>query len=149
MAKSIIFFDIDGTLLSETTHLIPESTKLALKEARKNGIKAGVVSIRSLRPFPYLAFCESLSKVKAVAFLDRSLPAGAMGMLYNEGVAALYHGTNKPVVSNYIYGLGGRDLTQSNLQEILKELQANAKAGKLTHPTQQFIGLRGPKLGFN
>lgn len=37
MAKSIIFFDIDGTLLSETTHLIPESTKLALKEARKNG----------------------------------------------------------------------------------------------------------------
>lgn len=70
-------------------------------------------------------------------------------MLYNEGVAALYHGANKPMVSNYIYGLGGRDLTQSNLQEILKELQANAKVGKLTHPTQQFIGLRGPKLGFN
>ena len=37
MTKSIIFFDIDGTLLSETTHLIPNSTKLALKEARKNG----------------------------------------------------------------------------------------------------------------
>ncbi|WP_294156239.1 HAD family hydrolase [uncultured Clostridium sp.] len=37
MTKSIIFFDIDGTLLSETTHLIPDSTKLALKEARKNG----------------------------------------------------------------------------------------------------------------
>ncbi|WP_294406348.1 HAD family hydrolase [uncultured Clostridium sp.] len=37
MTKSIIFFDIDGTLLSETTHLIPDSTKVALKEARKNG----------------------------------------------------------------------------------------------------------------
>ncbi|WP_297811410.1 2-oxoacid:ferredoxin oxidoreductase subunit alpha [uncultured Helicobacter sp.] len=126
-----------------------ESARIAAKESRKNGIKAGVVSIRSLRPFPYSAFCESLNQVKAVAFLDRSLPAGAMGMLYNEGVASLYQSSNKPVVSNYIYGLGGRDLTQIHLQEIFKELQVDAKAGKLTHPTQQFIGLRGPKLGFN
>lgn len=126
-----------------------ESARIAAKEARKNGIKAGVLSIRVLRPFPYIAFGEALSKVKAVAFLDRSLPAGAMGMLYNEGVSALYHTNNKPVVSNYIYGLGGRDLTQNHLQEIFKELDANVKAGKLTHPAQQFIGLRGPKLGFN
>ena len=33
-----------------------ESARIATKEARKNGIKAGVVSIGSLRPFPYLAF---------------------------------------------------------------------------------------------
>lgn len=37
MEKSIIFFDIDGTLLSETTHIVPESTKLALKKAKDNG----------------------------------------------------------------------------------------------------------------
>ena len=37
MDKKIIFFDIDGTLLSETTHQIPESTKLALKVAREQG----------------------------------------------------------------------------------------------------------------
>ncbi|EEO25402.1 2-oxoacid:ferredoxin oxidoreductase subunit alpha [Helicobacter winghamensis] len=126
-----------------------ESARVAVKEARKNGIKAGVVSIRVLRPFPYQEFCVALQGVKAVAFLDRSLPAGAMGMLFNEGVAALYSGANKPVASNYIYGLGGRDLTQSHLQEIIKELQENARVGKLTHPAQQFIGLRGPKLGFN
>lgn len=37
MKESIIFFDIDGTLLSETTHLVPESTKIALKKAKENG----------------------------------------------------------------------------------------------------------------
>lgn len=37
VTKSIIFFDIDGTLLSETTHIVPESTKLALKKAKDNG----------------------------------------------------------------------------------------------------------------
>ena len=125
-----------------------ESARIAAKKARENGIKAGVVSIRVLRPFPYEALGEALKNCKAVAFLDRSLPAGAMGMLFNEGVAALYAMANKPIVSNYIYGLGGRDLTQNHLQEIFKELDADCKAGKLTHKTQQFIGLRGPKLGY-
>ncbi|MDE5603176.1 MAG: 2-oxoacid:ferredoxin oxidoreductase subunit alpha, partial [Helicobacter sp.] len=122
-----------------------ESARIAAKEVRKKGIKAGVLSIRVLRPFPYKEFGEALNNAKAVAFLDRSLPAGAMGMLFNEGVASLYQVDNKPVVSNYIYGLGGRDLTQEHLQEIYEELNADAKAGKITHKTQQFIGLRGPK----
>ncbi len=126
-----------------------ESARIAAKKARENGIKAGVVSIRVLRPFPYKALGEALKNCKAVAFLDRSLPAGAMGMLFNEGVAALYAMDGKPIVSNYIYGLGGRDLTQNHLQEIFNELNNNAKAGKLTHKTQQFVGLRGPKLGYN
>ena len=125
-----------------------ESARIAAKKARENGIKAGVVSIRVLRPFPYEALGEALKNCKAIAFLDRSLPAGAMGMLFNEGVAALYAMANKPIVSNYIYGLGGRDLTKNHLQEIFKELDADCKAGKLTHKTQQFIGLRGPKLGY-
>ena len=36
MKRKIIFFDIDGTLLSETTHKIPESTKIAIKKAQEN-----------------------------------------------------------------------------------------------------------------
>ncbi|EES89221.1 2-oxoacid:ferredoxin oxidoreductase subunit alpha [Helicobacter canadensis] len=126
-----------------------ESARIAAQRAREKGIKAGVVSIRVLRPFPYEELGKALKNCKAVAFLDRSLPAGAMGMLFNEGVAALYAMDNKPIVSNYIYGLGGRDLTQNHLEEIFKELDSDAKAGKLTHKTQQFIGLRGPKLGYN
>lgn len=126
-----------------------ESARIAAQKAREQGIKAGVVSIRVLRPFPYEQLSKALQNCKAVAFLDRSLPAGAMGMLFNEGVAALYAMDKKPIVSNYIYGLGGRDLTQNHLEEIFKELDCDAKAGKLTHKTQQFIGLRGPKLGYN
>ncbi|RAX57488.1 2-ketoisovalerate ferredoxin oxidoreductase [Helicobacter monodelphidis] len=127
-----------------------ESARIAAKEARKQGIKAGVVSLRVLRPFPYDIVGEALKNCKAVAFLDRSLPAGAMGMLYNECVSALYQveGGRKPIVTNYIYGLGGRDLKQSDLAEIYVTLNNDAKTGKKSVPTQQFIGLRGPKLGF-
>ena len=37
MKKSVLFFDIDGTLLSEKTGKIPESAVQALHEARRRG----------------------------------------------------------------------------------------------------------------
>ena len=128
-----------------------ESARIAAAEARKQGIKAGVVSIRALRPFPYKQVADALKNCKAIAMLDRSSPAGTMGMLFNEvGVTVLQNSVaNKPILSNYIYGLGGRDMTQEMLLDIYKDLDANAKAGKLTHATQQFIGLRGTKMAFN
>ncbi|PAF54042.1 2-ketoisovalerate ferredoxin oxidoreductase [Helicobacter sp. 13S00482-2] len=127
-----------------------ESARVAAKKARENGIKAGVVTIRVFRPFPYQELGEILKNLKAIAIMDKSLPAGAMGALFNEVAASLYQvqGTKHPVLSNYIYGLGERDLTQVDLMSIYSELDQNAKASKLTHPTQQFIGLRGPKLSF-
>lgn len=127
-----------------------ESARVAAKTARKNGIKAGVVSVKVFRPFPYALVGDALKHTKAVGIMDKSLPAGAMGALFNEVGAALYQVPDSahPVLSNYIYGLGERDITQVDLVEIFKELDANAKAGKLTHPTQQFIGLRGPKMSF-
>lgn len=127
-----------------------ESARVAAKTARKNGIKAGVVSLKVFRPFPYALVGDALKHTKAVGIMDKSLPAGAMGALFNEVGAALYQvlDSARPVLSNYIYGLGERDITQVDLVEIFKELDSNAKAGKLTHPTQQFIGLRGPKMSF-
>jgi len=125
-----------------------ETATIVAKMMREDGIKAGVVSPRLIRPWPYEKIQKALSKVKAVACLDRSNPNGALGMLYNEVTATLYQSDNHPVISNYIYGLGGRDFTIDHAKEIYKELDANAKEGKLTTPLQQFIGLRGPKLSF-
>ena len=126
-----------------------ESAEVAAKELReKEGIKAGVVALRVLRPFPLEELRDALKNVKAIACLDRSAPGGTLGMLFNEVSAAMYHSENRPVINNYIYGLGGRDMTIENLKEIFKEAKANADAGKLTTPLQQFSGLRGPKLAF-
>lgn len=41
-----IFFDIDGTLVSFKTHLIPDSTVEALKAAKKNGVKIFIATGR-------------------------------------------------------------------------------------------------------
>jgi len=126
-----------------------ESAIKAANDLRESeGIKAGVVAPRVIRPFPFEEVKEVLSNVKAIATLDRSAPGGTFGALYNEISGAMYQSDNKPIINNYIYGLGGRDMTQNDLKEIFRDIKKNADAGKLTTPLQQFSGLRGPKLSF-
>ncbi len=126
-----------------------ESAVQAAKDLRESeGIKAGVVATRVIRPFPFEEVQSALKGVKAIATLDRSAPGGTLGMLYNEVSASMYQSEHRPVISNYIYGLGGRDMTQKELKEIFSDTKKNADAGKLVTPLQQFSGLRGPKLSF-
>ena len=126
-----------------------ETARVAAEELRKEeGIKAGVVAPRVFRPFPFDEIRDALANVKAVAVLDRSAPMGAMGALFNEISAAMYTTPNRPLITNFIYGLGGRDFPVSEAKRIFKEQKAHADAGYITTPIQQFSGVRGPKLGF-
>lgn len=118
------------------------------QELRDQGIKAGVVGLRVVRPFPFKEIGDALKGLKAIAALDRSSPNGAPGMLFNEIAGALFNTDARPALSGYVYGLGGRDLTKEHLRDLFKELKANADAGKVTTQLQQFIGVRGPKLAF-
>jgi len=125
-----------------------ETAREVASEMRENGIKAGVVAPRVIRPFPFMAIADALKDVKSIAALDRSAPGGAAGMLFNEIAGALFNTDSKALLSGYIYGLGGRDLLKSDIANLYKELQANVEAGKLLTQQQQFIGVRGPKLSF-
>jgi len=125
-----------------------ETARVAAQQLREEGIKAGVVAPRCFRPFPFDEIRDALENTKAVAVLDRSAPMGAMGALFNEVSAALYTTPNRPLVTNFIYGLGGRDFSVEDAKVIFKEQKAHADAGYITTPIQQFSGVRGPKLGF-
>jgi len=125
-----------------------ETAREVATEMRAKGIKAGVIGIRVIRPFPFMQMQEALKGLKAIATLDRSAPGGAAGMLFNEIAGSMYNLETRPMISGKIYGLGGRDLTKAHLVELFTELQANVDAGKITTPLQQFVGVRGPKLSF-
>lgn len=125
-----------------------ETAREVATEMRTKGIKAGVVGMRVIRPFPFEQIQEILKDVKAIGTLDRSSPNGAPGMLFNEIAGALFNADTNALLSGYVYGLGGRDLTKQHLTDLFTELQANIDAGKVTTPLQQFIGVRGPKLAF-
>ena len=125
-----------------------ETAREVATEMRAKGIKAGVVGIRVFRPIAFTEIIDALQGVKAIAALDRSSPNGAAGALFNEIAGALFNTDTKALLSGYVYGLGGRDLTKAHLTALFSELQANVDAGKITTQLQQFIGVRGPKLAY-
>ncbi len=147
MVEEYFMDDADVAIVALGT-TVDTAVFVAEKLRKEKGMKVGVVAPRLIRPWPHEQIVQALKGVKAIGALDRSSPNGAMGMLYNELAGSLYQSDDQPVLTNYIYGLGGRDFTVEHAEEIYQELLANAEAGKPTTPLQQFVGLRGPKLSF-
>ncbi len=106
------------------------SAKEVIKEFRAKGIKAGLLKIRVFRPFPEKEIADILENMKAVAVIDRSDGfAGTGGPLFAEIKSALYDREKRPVVADYIAGLGGREVTHKIVTEIFEETAAAAKSG--------------------
>ncbi|MBI5231698.1 MAG: pyruvate ferredoxin oxidoreductase [Coriobacteriales bacterium] len=100
------------------------------RELREQGVKAGVLKVRCFRPFPAAEIAEALKGVKAVAVLDRSESFGAEGgPLYLETRSALYDLDARPAVVNYIYGLGGSDVTLDLMRRVYGDLSDIAGGG--------------------
>ncbi len=95
--------------------LIGSSTgtaKAAVDQLRSEGKKVGLIKIRVFRPFPMEELAVALSRVKAVAVMDKAESFSACGgPLFAETRSALYDVDNRPRMVNYVYGLGGRDIT--------------------------------------
>jgi pyruvate ferredoxin oxidoreductase alpha subunit len=97
---------------------------------REKGIKAGLLKPRVFRPFPYEETGAALRNARAVCVMDRADSYGGFGPLFMEIASAL--ATHKgPVLFNKIYGLGGRDLMPSHVDEVIDEAVEVAKTGKV------------------
>jgi len=83
-----------------------------IDELRDEGLRAGGLKLRVFRPFPAAALAAALGHLKVLAVLDRADSFGAFGgPVFHEVRSALYDAPQRPRVVNFIYGLGGRDLT--------------------------------------
>jgi len=118
------------------------TVKFVVDELRAKGIKAGLLRPRIFRPFPKERFVASLKNIKAIAVLDRSESFSAEGgPLYTEIKAALYDSGIKPLITNYIYGLGGRDIFPEDIHKVYSALQGITKEKKVKTPLN-YLGSR-------
>ncbi len=93
------------------------------RELRAEGAKVGVLKVRVFRPFPFSEIADALKGVKAVAVLDRSESFGAEGgPLFLEVRSALYDYDVRPLMVNYIYGLGGADVKLDLIRSVYADL---------------------------
>lgn len=120
--------------------------KAAIDEIRSTtGKKAGLVKLRVFRPFPEEEIAKALSRVKAVAIMDRSeMFSATSGPLGAEVRAAMYQAHGTADVVNYFYGLGGRDITVSDFKTVYERLETIARTHVVTD-MYEYIGLRSAR----
>lgn len=118
--------------------------KDVIDQLRQSGQKVGLLRIRVVRPSPDEQVVRQLLGLRAVAVMDRSYAPGAVGApMFHEIRSALYdYRGSAPSVINRIYGLGGRELRNADVQHIFAELGALAR-GDETVPLIRMVGLRG------
>ena len=116
--------------------------KTVVDELREEGTRAGLLRIRTLRPLPVQALREKLGKVKAIAVMDRSMSFGSGGgPVFHEVRHALFDLPTHPHMINYIYGLGGRDTSLTQMRKIYEDLQATLETGRVRSMVN-YVGLR-------
>jgi pyruvate ferredoxin oxidoreductase alpha subunit len=92
--------------------------KDAIDEMRADGIKAGLVKIRTYRPFPAAEIAKALTGVPKVAVIEKNISLGsAMKGAVGPEVKDAVTGTGIDVYS-YVTGLGGRDIRKKDIRAI-------------------------------
>ena len=109
---------------------------------REEGVKAGLVKIRVFRPFPEEDILEAVGDVPVVGVLDKSASFGAPGgPLYEEVKTTFYDESDRPLIADYIYGLGGRDASQGLIRGIFRSLEGIRSRGEVAEKVS-FVGVR-------
>ena len=121
------------------------TTKAVVDKLRDQGVKAGLLKIRVYRPFPGEEVAKALSHLKAVAVLDKSDSLNAIGgALFEDVVSSMYVSKQNVPVVNYVYGIGGRDTTEKEINSVYADLAKIAKDGIVENP-YRYLGLRNKK----
>jgi len=119
------------------------TAKYVCDELRAKGEKVGVLKLRVFRPFPIQEIAKALSHLKAVAVMDKADCFSAIGgPVFTDVRAACYDLEKRPLIINYIYGLGGRDVPTDHFMRVFTELAEVAKTGK-TGEIYRHVGVRG------
>ena len=116
------------------------TAKTAIDTMREKGIKVGLLKLRMFRPFPADEIVAALKGKAAVGVMDRSISFGAQaGPVFLELRCAAYE--SDLLISDYIYGLGGRDVPEKHIEEVIEKLAAIAEKGKVEQLVD-FVGVR-------
>jgi pyruvate ferredoxin oxidoreductase alpha subunit len=113
--------------------------KVVIDGLRQEGIKAGLLRLRTFRPLPVEELQNALKNAKAIAVMDKSMSFGGHGgAVFHEVRHALYDMQMQPPIVNYIYGLGGRDTDPVVFRTIFDDLLRIVRTGRVEKPITYF-----------
>jgi len=118
------------------------TVRYVVDELRGEGVKAGMLKMRVFRPFPTEELIKAVGDIPVVGVLDKAASFGAPGgPLYEEVRTAFYDKAKRPLIADYIYGLGGRDASPSLIRDIYRNLEEIRSRGEVTEKVS-YMGVR-------
>ena len=90
---------------------------------REQGKKVGMLRIRYMRPFPNEEIAETVRNAKSLGVLEKDISFGNEGTVYTNVNSALKKSGINITSSNYIGGLGGKNISPKEIEEIFEELK--------------------------
>ena len=109
-------------------------------DLRSRGVRAGVLRIRHMRPFPNQEIADTLKNAKAYAVLEKDVSFGNEGTVFTNVNSALKKASVDVKGYNYIGGLGGRNISSADIEKIFSDMENGAE-------TVNFIGIGGENNG--
>jgi pyruvate/2-oxoacid:ferredoxin oxidoreductase alpha subunit len=123
-----------GSLVTQLT--------VAVDTLRAEGVRVGVLGIRSYRPFPVATLREHLAGKRLAIVFDKALSYGLDGPIVVDLKAVLQPaGDAAPAVFGYVCSIGGREVSPQHLEDATRRAVADLDAGMRDRPAE-WIGLR-------
>jgi pyruvate/2-oxoacid:ferredoxin oxidoreductase alpha subunit len=102
-----------------TSGAMTSTARVAIGSLRDRGYSAGLLKLKAFRPFPTREVQVALKNVPKVAVLDRNISIGKEGIWCQEVKAALYPLQNRPMITNYIAGICGADVSPEMIEDMV------------------------------
>lgn len=92
-------------------------------QRREQGEKVGLLRIRYMRPFPNEEIAEAVKNAKAIGVLEKDISFGNEGTVFTNVNSALHKAGIHIPASDYIGGLGGKNISPQEIEEIFEEIR--------------------------
>ena len=103
--------------------------KDTIDKLRSQGRRVGLIKIRCYRPFPFEDILETIKGAQVVAVLDANFSMGSEGALGMDLKAKVCGRPGAPLVLDFVAGLGGREVNEERIVEIVDEAEKIGRSG--------------------
>jgi len=135
----------DAEILLMAMGSVVGTIKDVIDKARSQGIKVGLIKVRTFRPFPAEVIRSAVSDAAIVVTLDKNISVGLNeGALFTEVKSCLYNSDINVPVMGFMLGHGGRDIPMSTIQMIIDKAAQAIKSGIKVE--SEYADLRGELL---
>ncbi|NOU58846.1 transketolase C-terminal domain-containing protein [Marinifilum caeruleilacunae] len=115
------------------------TVRVVIDKMRAEGKKVGLLKIRYMRPFPVEEVKDLAKRVKAIGVIDKDISFGYEGTVYTNVNSAISQIDKYVFKSNFVGGLGGRDITKAEIEDMYNKLYAGLE--NKSEETVEFFSL--------